>query len=167
MTKRIQNIPLIKFNGVGNSGNMPVGNYVFYFRYSDVDGNQTDYVAESGVVSCFKGNDADPFSIDGGFENENSGKNVSFKLTNIDPSYDYMIVDWSRSTSAVNNSRKTMIKTISKTYPVINGECNIIITGDEETEDITADSLNSQYTVFGSVKSMAQAQNMLFQANVT
>ena len=78
---------------------MKVGNYVFYFRYADADGNETDIVAESGIVSCFQGNNADPFSINGGFRDNNSNKSVSFTLSNLDTGFDYIKVSYSRNTS--------------------------------------------------------------------
>jgi hypothetical protein len=64
--KRVDNIPVVDFNGVLSFGNLKVGNYTFYFKYADADGNETDFVEQSGIISIFKGNDKDPFSIDGG-----------------------------------------------------------------------------------------------------
>lgn len=48
-------IPKLEFINVYQGGNMSVGNYHFYFRFCDADGNETDFVAESGLVSIFKG----------------------------------------------------------------------------------------------------------------
>lgn len=81
---------------------MPIGNYHFYFKYSDADGNETDFVAESGLVSIFIGND--PGSIRSGFRNENSHKSVNFHLTNIDSAYQYVTVYYTRSTSDINEN---------------------------------------------------------------
>jgi len=55
---------------------LKVGNYVFYFKLSDGDGNETDIVAESGLVSIYMGSLNDPQSIRGGQYNENSGKAI-------------------------------------------------------------------------------------------
>jgi hypothetical protein len=51
-----------------------------YFKYSDEDGNETDFVAESGIISIFKGNDGDPFSIDGGERDMDSNKSIRVSL---------------------------------------------------------------------------------------
>lgn len=166
LNKRINSIPIVNFNGVLNNGDLKVGNYVFYFKYSDADGNETDFIAESGIVSCFKGNNADPFSIDGGFRNSNSGKCVQFTLTNIDTAYNNIIVYYSRSTSDIDQNRVVEVKRIDKNYHIIEDECKIIINGSEITEELTIDQLNEQYTILNSVKSNAQTQNMLFSANV-
>jgi hypothetical protein len=53
--KRVISIPKIEFKGVNAGGNLKVGNYHFYFKLSDADGNETDFVGESGLVSVFIG----------------------------------------------------------------------------------------------------------------
>ena len=65
-------IPRLKFLGVNYGGNLSIGNYHFYFRYIDEDGNESDFFAESGLVSIFIGNSAD--SIHSGFRDETSHK---------------------------------------------------------------------------------------------
>ena len=64
---------------------MSVGNYHFYFRYVDADGNETDFVAESGLVSIFKGNTLK--TINSGLMDENAYKSVKFLLNNVDSAY--------------------------------------------------------------------------------
>jgi len=100
--KRIKTFPIVQYEGVLNSGNLKVGNYTFYFKYADTDGNETDWIAESGVVSVFKGNDSDPFSIDGGIEDMNAYKSVKFRLVNIDSAYHYVKVYYVRSSAGLN-----------------------------------------------------------------
>lgn len=90
--KRVNTIPSLTFNGVLHHGNLSVGNYVLYFKYADADDNETDFVAESGIISCFIGNDGDPFSINGGFIDQNSHKSINFLVSDIDGSYDYLKV---------------------------------------------------------------------------
>nr|DAD58523.1 MAG TPA: stabilization protein [Bacteriophage sp.] len=82
------NIPKIKFLGVELGGKLSVGNYHFYFTYVDSDGNETDIVGESGLVSLFIGQY--PTSVRGGFRNENTHKRVRFQISNIDTAYQYM-----------------------------------------------------------------------------
>ena len=50
--KNVSKIPKLQYLGT-SGGNLSVGNYHFYFKYSDADGNETDWVAESGLVSVF------------------------------------------------------------------------------------------------------------------
>jgi hypothetical protein len=56
--KRVTTIPKIEFKGVCSGGNLSIGNYHFYFRLSDADGNETDFIGESGLVSVFVGFDS-------------------------------------------------------------------------------------------------------------
>jgi len=66
---------------------------------ADADGNETDFIGESGMVTCHMGNLNDPFSIQGGLLNQNSYKSVRFIITNLDVSYSYLRVYYSRNTA--------------------------------------------------------------------
>ena len=164
--KTIVQIPKIEFKGVSFGGNLKVGNYHFYFKLSDADGNETDFVGESSLVSVFIGYN-DPDSVHTGTKNENSFKQVSFKLSNIDIAYDTVYVYYSRYTAEGNENFITEYKKITKKFIVNNmGSANIVVTGFEETEDIAATDINLSYNVVDSVTTSAVCQNMLFLANV-
>jgi hypothetical protein len=77
-----------------------VGNYHFYFRYLDDDGNESDFFAESGLVSIFIG--STPDSTYTGFRNENSHKLVKFYLTNTDPGYYKIRIYYTVDTSDIS-----------------------------------------------------------------
>ena len=66
-------IPKLKFLGTSSGGNLKVGNYFFYFKLADADGNETDFIAESGLVSVFIG-EGSYNSVHTGTKNENSTK---------------------------------------------------------------------------------------------
>lgn len=164
--KRVVKIPKIKFTGVHTGGNLKVGNYHFYFKFADADGNETDFVGESGLVSVFVGFDS-YHSVHTGQKNENSFKQVSFLLTDIDSSYDYVTVYYSRNTAEANYNRVTEYCKIDKKFIVNNADCcNILITGFEDVENVTVSDINLQYNVVDAVTSSAVCQNMLFMANV-
>ena len=168
LIKRIKSFPSIKFRGVINNGSLKVGNYVFYFKYADEDGNETDFVQESSIVACFQGNDKDPFSINGGFRDMNSNKSVRFTISDIDTDYAYLIVYYSRVTSDVDQNRVVEVKKINKQYAIDNKlTLDLIITGAESTLNSTIDELNEQYTILNSVKTTAQQSNILFSGNIT
>lgn len=164
--KRINSIPTVKFIGVNSSGQLKVGNYNFYFKYSDADGNETDFVADSGVVAIFKGNDCDPFSIDGGISNENAFKAVSFQLDNIDYSYNYITVYYTRNTGDSYQTRSTKAYKINDKYIVKHQICTINITGLEDSTEIPISEINNQFFQASSAKTSAQCQNRLFLGNV-
>lgn len=164
--KRINSIPTVKFIGVNSSGQLKVGNYNFYFKYSDADGNETDFVADSGVVAIFKGNDCDPFSIDGGISNENAFKAVSFQLDNIDYSYNYITVYYTRNTGDSYQTRSTKAYKINDKYIVKHQICTINITGLEDSTEIPISEINNQFFQANSAKTSAQCQNRLFLGNI-
>ena len=164
--KRVIKIPKIDFRGVSSGGNLKVGNYHFYFKLSDADGNETDFVGESGLVSVFIGFN-DYFSVTTGTKNENSFKQVNFQITNIDSSYDYVTVYYSRSTAECGDNRVLEYIKIDKKFPVNNASiANITITGFENTVDIAATDINLNYNIVDSVHTSATCQNMLFLGNV-
>lgn len=163
--KRVNTIPTITFNSVLPSGNLKVGNYVIYIKYADADGNETDFVGESGIISCFIGGDRDPFSIDGGFRDQLASKSISLTVSDIDSSYDYIKVYYTRSTSDVDSNRVVTAHEIDRKFPVKNNSCNIIITGSEETKDIPVSDINIQYSIIDKAKSQTVCQNMLFLGN--
>lgn len=163
--KRVNTIPTITFNSVLPSGNLKVGNYVIYIKYADADGNETDFVGESGIISCFIGGDRDPFSIDGGFRDQLASKSISLTVSDIDSSYDYIKVYYTRSTSDVDSNRVVTAHEINRKFPVRNNSCNVIITGSEETKDIPVSDINIQYSIIDKAKSQTVCQNMLFLGN--
>lgn len=164
--KRVVKIPKINFKGVYSGGNLKVGNYHFYFKLSDADGNETDFVGESSLVSVFIGFN-EYFAIQTGQKNENSFKQVSFQLSNIDSSYDYVYVYYSRSTAEAGENMQTQYAKIDKKFLVNNAEvCNVIITGFEDIIELNASDINLSYNTVDSVVTSATCQNMLFLANV-
>lgn len=163
--KRVVEIPEVQLLGVYSGGNLPVGNYVFYFKYMDDDGNETDFVAESGVVSLFVGTGMS--SVQGGLQDMNTYKMVRFLITNIDSSYSYVTVYFTRSTSNASGEQVTTAHRINDKFEVSkNMNCQINITGYIDNVDITVEDINIQYFVASSAKTQASAQNRLFMANV-
>lgn len=164
--KKTNNIANLTFMGLNTSGNLRVGNYVFYFKLSDSDGNETDFIAESGIVTCHIGNLNDPSSIQGGIRDENSYKSASFLLTNIDSSYNNVVVYYTRSTSDVDGNEMTTSFKIMKQFAVYNNVAKISITGFETVQSVSINDINVAYNVVNSAAAQTTCQNMLFLGNV-
>lgn len=163
--KRVTEIPRLRFIGVSGGGRLPIGNYHFYFRYADADGNETDFVAESGLVSVFIGNT--PSSIRSGFRNEDSHKSVQFILTNIDSAYQYVNVYYTRSSSDIHENAAVQAVKVEQKFLVNNAlKCNIVITGYEDTTEIPVTDINPMYQIASAVETQEQCQNMLFLGNI-
>ena len=164
--KQVQNIPKLTYQGTASGGNLKIGNYHFYFKLSDADGNETDYVAESGLVSIFIGF-TNPCSITTGTKNENSYKSVKFTMSNIDLSYNYIYVYYSRYTAEGTENFNTEYQKIDKKFLVSNsGTATISITGFEETVPVTVTDINDCYELVDAAKTQVACGNMLFLGNV-
>lgn len=158
-------IPKLEFINVYQSGNMSVGNYHFYFRYVDADGNETDFVAESGLVSIFKGNTLK--TINSGLMDENAYKSVKFLLNNVDSAYQYVNVYYTKSTSNIHEPAVTRAYKIKQKYLVNNSlVCQVYITGNEEVEEIPLSDINPFYQISQNVQTQEDCQNMLFFGNI-
>lgn len=164
--KRINQIIKIKFNGVSQGGRMKVGNYVFYFKLCDSDGNETDFAGESGIVTCYIGGINDPHSIQGGNRDENSNKSVNFVISQIDSSYNYVKVYYTRSTSDIWTPEMTTAFKIIKDYPIYNNVCSVSINGYEEQIEVSLNDINVQYQLVNAAQTQASAQNRLFLGNL-
>ena len=163
--KTYLDIPKIFFRNVFQGGNLSVGNYHFYFRYVDADGNETDFIGESGLVSIFKGNTLK--SINSGFRDEDSDKSVKFLITNIDPSYQYINIYYTRSTSDLDQNAVVSAYKIDQKFPVNNSlECYIHITGNEPKTEITVEDINPIYLIADQVQTQDQCQNRLFFGSI-
>lgn len=164
--KRVKLIPKLQLKKVSAGGSLYCGNYHFYFKLADADGNETDFVAESGLVSLFVGT-THPGSIYSGNKNENSVKQVQFQLSNIDPSYNYVYVYYTRATAEDGGNKVIEYKKIDKKYLVNNIKiANIIITGSEDTDTVAATDINLDYNIVDASNCAVTAKSMLFLGNV-
>ena len=164
--KKATTIAKLKFLGLSNGGNLKVGNYHFYFKLADSDGNETDFIAESSVVTCHIGSLNDPFSIQGGIKDQSSYKAVHFQLSNLDPAYNNVVVYYTRSSADNLNNYETTAHKIAQYYPIYNTICDLRINGFEDQLDVSINDINNQYNLVESAKTQDIAQNMLFMGNV-
>ena len=157
--------PIIKYMGFVR-GTLPVGQYCFYFTYCDTDDNESDYIAETGVIPVFIGSDRDPFSIDGGIKNQITDKGIKLKINNLDKSYNYLKVYYVRYFADYQQNRVYEAKKIYKKYPINSDILYLQITGYEDAEDIDANILNITRFNPKSILAQAQCKNMLFFGNI-
>lgn len=165
LIKRIRHIPKLEYLGLGDGGKMSVGNYTFYFKYADADGNMTDFVSESGKVICHIGTIDTPSSIRGGQMEENSEKIINFKLSNIDQAYQYIIVYYTKS-SGDGVSEIIQSYFIEDKFKIIGESTSISITGYENHLKIEDSEINLRYALFNSVNTITRAQNMTFVGGI-
>lgn len=166
LIKSVRSISTLDFNGIKVGGQLPVGSYNFYFKLADSDGNETDFIAESGKVVCHIGAINQPSSIRGGILEENSDKLVNFKLNNIDLAYNYIVVYYTRTSGNQDNEYTKTYKVTDK-YKITGPSTEVTITGYENSEEIDGTEINIQYASFESAKTNANCQNITFAGNIT
>ena len=157
--------PIIKYTGFIN-GILPVGSYFFYFTYCDADNNESDFIAESGIIPVFIGSDGNPNSMDGGIKNQVSNKGIKLKLSNLDKSYNYLKIYYVRYFADYQQNRVYECKKIYQRYPINSNILYLQITGNEKTEDIDANLLNIERFNPQSILTQTQCKNMLFFGNI-
>ena len=165
LIKTVNNLVKVDFNGLSEGGKMPIGNYTFYFKLADSDGNESDFIAESGRIVTHIGNINNPKTIRGGQFNENSGKTINITLKNLDLAYTYINVYYVRSTSEGISQINTVHK-ITNNFKIKGLNTQINITGYESHEEISLVEINTRYANFDSVKSITNCQNISFAGNV-
>lgn len=161
-------IPQIEYKGLrNNGGKMPVGAYTFYFKLADVDGNETEVIAESGIVQCHIGDTNSPNTMRMGLQDENSGKSIRFKITNIDPGFAYIKVLFERKSSGSDQATASTFHKVMFDYQVNSDySCNIEITGSETVVGISKEELYVDYADINSVKTQTVVNNVLLFGNI-
>ena len=164
--KNYNKVPYVQFLGLQEGGNLLTGNYSFYFKYTDVDGNESDIIAETGVICVHEGGINNPSSISGGILNTNCNKIIKIKINNLDTSYNYVNIYYTRSTGEDSYNPITEYIKLTDSVLLDSDSLEITITGFENKQVIDQNLLNVEYNMVSRVKSQAQIQNMLFFANV-
>ena len=165
LTKSVHSIVSVDLLGLFEGGKMPVGNYTFYIKLSDSDGNESDFIAESGKVICHIGNINQPNYIRGGQLNENSGKSIKLVVNNLDMAYTYINVYYTRTTGT-GEEQITVAFKIEDRFKISELNTPITITGYESHSSISLDDINIRLTEFDAVRTLENCQNISFAGNV-
>lgn len=163
----VKGILRINYKGIlDNAGVLKNGIYIFYFKYSDADGNMTQIQGESGLVYCHMGQTNSPGAIRFGLENEQTDKAVQFSLSNIDAAYDRVFVYFARIYGNESGHGTELYKILTP-YTVKNGGvCDIVVTGSESQVQVSSDELQVNYADLGNAKTQASFMGMLLLGNI-
>ncbi len=166
LIKTVRSVVKLDFLGVFDGGRMSVGSYHFYFKLADADGNESDFISESGKVVCHIGAINNPSSIRGGQLDENSDKVIKFRLNDLDLAYNYINIYYTR-TSGDDKTETLKSYRIADKFRINGTSTEISITGYEEHEEIDLSEINIRFANFDSVETNTNCQNMTFAGNVT
>lgn len=163
----------IDLRGVQSGGQFKGGNYTFYIKFGDADYNQTDVVAESGIVSIFNGNDGVPSTISGTLLDERTDKMIHLEIQGLNHIYSKIYIYYSREYSDTQGFRMTEYGMftepidLKESYIKNNLSCqDIWLTGFEQTSTIDSEILNVDYHTVDWARAETQHSNMLFLGNV-
>ena len=132
LLKLYDTIPTLDFLGIKEGGSFKCGSYVFYFKLSDIDGNMTNIIQESSIVQMHIGT-PNSKKVRMGMQDENSGKCIKFKLSNIDLGFDYVRIFYERKSTDDSEALVDSYFMIDQNFPIRDQQCEILLTGEETT----------------------------------
>ncbi len=156
-------IPVLEFNGVLSGGKLQAGGYYYYFFYETQDGNRTDVIEQSRLVSVFEGSTLQ--NIKGGAAETN--KLVQFTLSNLDISYPYLRVYYSYAIGETDLDSVQQLYLIENLYEINADTLTFIHTGYENVTLVDNANLNLNYSSIAKARTLAQVQGRLFIGNVS
>jgi hypothetical protein len=109
---------------------------------------------------------SDVKSISGTLQDERTDKSIKLLLNNIDETFTYIYLYYTREFSDTNGFRLSETICLKNPYAISGKNQEIIINGFEEIESVSNEELNIQYNYVTNVKTQAQVQNMLFFGNI-
>lgn len=164
LIKNSLTIPKLDFLGLDDSGRLGAGSYIIYFRLSSLYGIESDICAESGIIQLYIGKMP---HIRMGLQDENTNKTIKFLLTNIDESYQYVHIYYSRTSSAEDQAATTRFYKVHYDYPIQYAKSEISLTGFEDISEITKEECFSPLQYIERSKTQALNSNRLFLGNNT
>lgn len=165
LLKLYDNIPTLSFNGLLEGGALPCGSYTFYFKLADADGNLTNTIQESGIITIHIGT-IGTTKVRMGMQDENSDKQISFTLSGIDSGFDYVRVFYERSSSGNDGAVTPLFYMIDHNYPIIGNKSEIVITGEETILGVSKSDLQNEFADISAAKTQVVLHNTLFMGNV-
>lgn len=159
---RSKKILRIAYNAIEAGGKLLHGNYVYVFRYMTDDFNETDIVNQSGICSVFEGYTENRIAAK---NNEETSKRVKLDLSDIDTDFAYLKVYFKHNTGDDANIGRVY----ELTNPIaINGRSSFTFVHDgyESTAEVSEDTINVDFTVIDSVKTITQNNSYLLLGGI-
>ena len=151
-----------ELESVRDGGSLKAGNYRYYFSYENADGNTTDTIAESGLVSVFFGDTIG--SVHGGRENQNANRQVRLKLSGLDPGYTRLRMHFAYASGDI--TAQTTLYRMANAVPFSKGELVLTHTGNEPLQVADISAVQRTFASIDTVKSLTQIGSYLVGANV-
>lgn len=145
-------------------GGLKHGNYTFFFQYATKNFDKTEMVTECGPIQIDDSGDKCRNSF-GGKAIESSNKKIRFKLSNLDRTYPFVRVGYTRYFSDPNSPILSEYVIIERYYPIDNNTIEINVTGNEASYPISASEFLSVFPEERICKSHDDSDNRYFGGN--
>ena len=159
---RSEKILGIDYSSISSGGKLLPGNYVYIFSYLTEDFNETEVVGQSSICQVFRGTG----TVSGGIQSEETDKKVVLDLTNLDTNFKYIKVyfKYSSGTDSLFQAVYELTTPIDITESA--GSLSFTHTGYEDSEEISEDTLNIDYSIIDSAGCSAVQKGHLFLAGI-
>jgi len=177
------NIISVDLDKIISPGELKCGIYIFYFRLMNDNFDVTNIVAESGPCQVYRGGsfgNANPVydvgtvsDVEGGMQNEDSGKTIFLKLNNPDTTYKYIQIFYTRYFSNQDDVLVHETRQINTPYliafDVVGGitqtYMTLAIRGNETSALLNDVTLLRKYPIADRCKTHCSVENRYFGAN--
>jgi len=154
-------------------GQLLYGNYFVYIRYLTHDYNPTDIVGEFGPYQVYRGTSygygdeatVELCNVDGGWHDDDSGKHIRIRLNNLDQTYKYVKVYYSRYFADASGVIQHENKEIIAKYEIQGTSMLLFIDGYETSLAISDGTLLRRYPDDIISKNITQSGNTYWGSN--
>lgn len=153
----------VQFNGQ-RSGQLPTGNYQYFFRYLTRDGNTTNVRGQSFNIPVFFGDRVS--NTKGGIRNEQTSKSNVLELSSVDSSYYAIKVYFTYSTGTEGADAQVEAFEITREFPILGTTLSIQHTGFEVTQPYAVEELTFNYESVETYRTGTELKGRLFIGNI-
>jgi hypothetical protein len=148
----------IAYDTISTGGKLKPGNYAYVFHYMTEDFNTTNVVGQSSVCQVAFGDSE--FTRKGGDETDETDKRVVLALTNIDTDFKYLKVYCLYS--AGQNALTQQYLELTQPMQITGESMSFIHTGYEDVAEVSADTINVDYSTIEGVDASTQVGGFYF-----
>lgn len=155
----------VELKEIVSPGGFKYGNIVFYFRYMNTSTDVTPFVEQSNACQIFEGDMSNMGLVQGGAWDDDSDKMVIFYANNVDTTYAYIEVAYTRYFSDISGVILSESFLIDNKWSTV-GMTEIPITGHDTVIPIDPAELIVNKSLEVTSKTHTQLGNMCFKANM-
>lgn len=156
----------LQLDGIIAGGQIQYGNYIFYFRYLNQNFNPSSFIVESGPCQIYEGTMGSMYTVEGGQYAAVSDKKVMFTLSNLDQTYSYIEVAYTKYYGDQSCVQLSETYLIDFKYPIIGQtSISIVIDGTENLIPLDVSEILKNISTENCCKTHTHTDNMYFGAN--